>query len=428
MEMVKKFEPVALFLMIIGALNWAVVALFDTNVITEVFGTGTVTDVIYVLVRRLRPGLGAAADGGAPSRPRAAPARRLTPKRERQASAGRAFGPGPRRITVRAMTVHTSEIRLSTRGDADVVDITGELAAAVAAQRRRPRARRAPSSAARPRRSRRWSSSPAASTTCSALLDRLIPAAGDYEHNRLNHDSNSHAHQRASIVGASEVVPVVGGRPALGHLAAARPDRLRRPPARAHGRPSGDRLRLASPSALADARRPTGRSRARGAGAAHPSAASASIAAGPARRPRRRRRRRRSRARPRSRARGSPGAASAAAGRARAASSWRPSPASVVGAVGERVGVVEVEQPPQLGQRLRRVLDPQLDLRSPTPRRRAGTTSSAADWRPRTSPPASSAASSAASSRRASGPVGRLERRGHRRPDGRSRTSCSPGR
>jgi uncharacterized membrane protein YuzA (DUF378 family) len=49
MEMVKKFEPVALFLMIVAALNWAIVALFDTNVITEIFGTGTATDVVYVL-------------------------------------------------------------------------------------------------------------------------------------------------------------------------------------------------------------------------------------------------------------------------------------------------------------------------------------------------------------------------------------------
>jgi uncharacterized protein len=49
MEMVKKFEPVALMLMIIAALNWAIVALFDTNVITEIFGTGTLTDVVYVL-------------------------------------------------------------------------------------------------------------------------------------------------------------------------------------------------------------------------------------------------------------------------------------------------------------------------------------------------------------------------------------------
>lgn len=49
MEMVKKLEPLALFLMIVAALNWAVVALFDTNVISEVFGTGTLTDVIYVV-------------------------------------------------------------------------------------------------------------------------------------------------------------------------------------------------------------------------------------------------------------------------------------------------------------------------------------------------------------------------------------------
>jgi secondary thiamine-phosphate synthase enzyme len=49
-----------------------------------------------------------------------------------------------------------------------------------------------------------------------ALLDRLIPPRGDYEHNRLNHDTNSHAHQRASIVGPSEVVPVLGDRLALG--------------------------------------------------------------------------------------------------------------------------------------------------------------------------------------------------------------------
>ena len=49
MEMVKKLESLALFLMIVAALNWAIVALFETNVVAEVFGTGTLTDVIYVL-------------------------------------------------------------------------------------------------------------------------------------------------------------------------------------------------------------------------------------------------------------------------------------------------------------------------------------------------------------------------------------------
>ncbi len=48
------------------------------------------------------------------------------------------------------------------------------------------------------------------------LLDRLIPAGGDYEHNRLNHDTNSHAHLRAAVIGPSETIPVLDGRPTLG--------------------------------------------------------------------------------------------------------------------------------------------------------------------------------------------------------------------
>jgi secondary thiamine-phosphate synthase enzyme len=49
-----------------------------------------------------------------------------------------------------------------------------------------------------------------------ALLERLVPQAGDYEHNRLNHDSNAHAHLRAAVIGPSETIPLAGGRLALG--------------------------------------------------------------------------------------------------------------------------------------------------------------------------------------------------------------------
>ncbi|MGA2012261.1 MAG: secondary thiamine-phosphate synthase enzyme YjbQ [Solirubrobacteraceae bacterium] len=49
-----------------------------------------------------------------------------------------------------------------------------------------------------------------------ALLERLIPTRGDYEHNRLNHDSNSHAHLRAALIGPSETIPVVDGSLMLG--------------------------------------------------------------------------------------------------------------------------------------------------------------------------------------------------------------------
>jgi uncharacterized protein len=50
MEMLKRFEPLALLLLIVGALNWGILAVTDTNVLAEIFGTGTLTDVIYVLV------------------------------------------------------------------------------------------------------------------------------------------------------------------------------------------------------------------------------------------------------------------------------------------------------------------------------------------------------------------------------------------
>jgi secondary thiamine-phosphate synthase enzyme len=113
------------------------------------------------------------------------------------------------------MPLHTSEFRLSTRGDSAVVDITDRVQAAVAE-----------SGTSEAQATAFVRGSTAAITTMEyepggihdlqALLDRLIPAQGDYEHNRLNHDTNSHAHQRASIVGPTEVVPVAGGRLALG--------------------------------------------------------------------------------------------------------------------------------------------------------------------------------------------------------------------
>lgn len=49
-----------------------------------------------------------------------------------------------------------------------------------------------------------------------ALLDRLIPARGDYEHNRLNRDTNAHAHMRAAVIGPSETIPLVDGQLTLG--------------------------------------------------------------------------------------------------------------------------------------------------------------------------------------------------------------------
>ena len=52
MEMLKRFEPVALMLMFLGALNWGILGITDgeTNVLAEIFGTGTLTDVVYIVI------------------------------------------------------------------------------------------------------------------------------------------------------------------------------------------------------------------------------------------------------------------------------------------------------------------------------------------------------------------------------------------
>ena len=50
MESIKRMEPIWLALVVVGALNWLLVGLFEWNLVSEIFVTGTVTDVIYVIV------------------------------------------------------------------------------------------------------------------------------------------------------------------------------------------------------------------------------------------------------------------------------------------------------------------------------------------------------------------------------------------
>jgi secondary thiamine-phosphate synthase enzyme len=113
------------------------------------------------------------------------------------------------------VAVHTGQLRFSTEGDGDVIDLTegvqsvletagvdsglvsvfvpGSTAAVTAMEYE-----------------------PGGVEDLRATLDRLVPAEGDYAHNHLNHDTNSHAHIRAAIVGPSETVPVREGRLELG--------------------------------------------------------------------------------------------------------------------------------------------------------------------------------------------------------------------
>jgi secondary thiamine-phosphate synthase enzyme len=113
------------------------------------------------------------------------------------------------------MTVHGGQLRMDTPGDGHIVDLTEGVARIVAG-----------TGVDRGLVTVFATGSTVAVTTMEyepggvhdlqRLLDRVIPARGDYEHNVRNHDTNAHAHLRAAVIGPSETIPVVDGRLALG--------------------------------------------------------------------------------------------------------------------------------------------------------------------------------------------------------------------
>jgi secondary thiamine-phosphate synthase enzyme len=113
------------------------------------------------------------------------------------------------------MTVHGGTLRLQTPGHGHIVDITPGVARVVQStgvDRGIVTAFAVGSTLA----ITTMEYEPGGVADLQALLDRLVPAAGDYEHNRRNHDTNAHAHLRAAVIGPSETVPVLDGRLRLG--------------------------------------------------------------------------------------------------------------------------------------------------------------------------------------------------------------------
>ena len=113
------------------------------------------------------------------------------------------------------MTVHTGQLRFSTQGDGDVIDLSDGVESVV----RQSGVQEGLVSVSVPGSTAAVTAmefEPGGVHDLRALLDRLVPREGHYEHNRLNHDTNSHAHIRAAIVGPSETLPVVDGRVVTG--------------------------------------------------------------------------------------------------------------------------------------------------------------------------------------------------------------------
>ena len=113
------------------------------------------------------------------------------------------------------MTIDTDELSFSTKGDADVIDITADVqrvvdATGVTEGQVLVFVRGSTAAIAT------MEFEPGGVHDLREMLERLIPTRGEYRHNILNHDTNSHAHQRATLIGFSEAVPIVEARLATG--------------------------------------------------------------------------------------------------------------------------------------------------------------------------------------------------------------------
>jgi len=113
------------------------------------------------------------------------------------------------------MAVHSGLLRLSTRGDGEIVDLTEGVRSVVRTSGVELGVVTVFATGSTVAVTT-MEYEPGGVSDLQALLERLIPARTDYAHNRLNHDTNAHAHLRAALIGPSEAIPLVGGRLALG--------------------------------------------------------------------------------------------------------------------------------------------------------------------------------------------------------------------
>jgi secondary thiamine-phosphate synthase enzyme len=119
-------------------------------------------------------------------------------------------------VTTRDVIVEHRALECRTRGDDHIVDLTADVQAAVA------------SSGVRTGQAALLVQGSTAGLTTleyepglvnhdiAAALDRIAPRDERYEHEETWHDDNGHSHVRASLIGPSLAMPIVGGEIPLG--------------------------------------------------------------------------------------------------------------------------------------------------------------------------------------------------------------------
>jgi secondary thiamine-phosphate synthase enzyme len=109
------------------------------------------------------------------------------------------------------MAIHSAQIRVSTEGNGDIIDITPgvqEVVATAGIDDGLVTVFVSHSTAA----ISLIENEPGGVRDLKEVMERLIPTEDDYHHNKMAGDTNAHAHLRAAVLGPSEVVPLKSGR------------------------------------------------------------------------------------------------------------------------------------------------------------------------------------------------------------------------
>lgn len=113
------------------------------------------------------------------------------------------------------MTVKTKQLSIHTRGEGDILDVTGAVAEAVVETKLKngivtvfvPGSTGALTTI---------EYEPGLLKDFPNMLERIAPKNLVYEHEKRWHDGNGHSHVRASLIGPSLTVPFANGRLTLG--------------------------------------------------------------------------------------------------------------------------------------------------------------------------------------------------------------------
>ena len=112
--------------------------------------------------------------------------------------------------------VKTHEIKVKTKGNCEVVNITDQVGAAVAQSDIRDGAVTVFNIGSTAGITTTEYEPGLANYDLKAAFEKLAPENARYEHEETWHDDNGHAHVRASLLGPSMSVPIVAGRLMLG--------------------------------------------------------------------------------------------------------------------------------------------------------------------------------------------------------------------